>query len=143
MTAARSRTRKLKSAPKRPYPEQFSNYKAYANALATWKMKQDIALALSWAKRVKVSKRLHTDFEQVALQAPTTIPQGSLVDAWILQHRSGAEVLYALQKSQATLRRILALSPIAQIQALERLSQRLSSKCKRVHTKKRLKRRRA
>ena len=67
---------------------------------------------------------MHTDFEAVAFapfKAGFEIPMGSAMDAWILESDHGAEVLYALQKNPAEIKRLLALGPIAQTRALVQL----------------------
>jgi hypothetical protein len=78
----------------------------------------------SWQTRVEDAKTVHTDFEKVAF-APFKpgfeIPMGSAMDAWILESDHGAEVLYALQKNPAEIKRLLALGPIAQTRALVQL----------------------
>ena len=57
---------------------------------------------------------------------PTQIPQGSLIDAWILEHKSGPDVLYHLQKSPTDLHQLLQLPLMDQVEALTLLGQRLS-----------------
>ncbi len=83
-------------------------------------------IAQNWRERVDGAKARYEDFEQVALLSPTSIPQGSLIDAWILEHKAGADVLYSLQKDPAELRRILALPLFEQVDALSLIGQRLS-----------------
>lgn len=93
----------------------------------TWQKAQESnRIAQSWRERVDGAKARYEDFEQVALLSPTSIPQGSLIDAWILEHKSGADVLYSLQKDPAELRRILALPMFEQVDALSLIGQRLS-----------------
>lgn len=75
-------------------------------------------LAESWGKRVEAAKGKHADFEAVALLAPTSIPPGSLMDAWVLESEHGAEVLYHLQKNPTDVSRILALTPHQQVREL-------------------------
>lgn len=125
------------AAAEKPKLDSFQDYGDYVEALADWKIvearRQDTEtrtkeaatarLAAQWRDRVADAKTRHADFEAVALLAPTTIPQGSLVDAWILEHRSGADVLYSLQKDPNELRRILALPMFDQVEALTLLGQ--------------------
>jgi hypothetical protein len=80
----------------------------------------------SWQERTTAAKAKYPDFQQVALDAPTAIPQGSLVDAWILEHKAGADVLYHLQKTPAELSRLLSLPLMEQVEELTLLAQRLS-----------------
>ena len=124
----------------KPKTDDFQEYGDYVEALADWKIaearKQDretaqreadsAKLTASWVERVEDAKTRYTDFEDVALKAPTAIPAGSLIDAWILEDTTGADVLYTLQKDPAELRRILALPIFDQVKALSLLAQRLS-----------------
>lgn len=135
-----SRELEVSQAPAKPKIDSFQDYSDYVEALADWKIGEarrvDRETAAreaeahrvteSWRTRVESAKGRYQDFEAVALMAPTEIPQGSLVDAWILEHKSGADVLYSLQKDPAELRRILALPLFDQVDALSLLAQRLS-----------------
>ncbi len=128
------------SASEKPKIDNFQEYGDYVEALADWKIaearKQDAEqshkqaesnrIAQNWRERVDGAKARYEDFEQVALLSPTSIPQGSLIDAWILEHKAGADVLYSLQKDPAELRRILALPLFEQVDALSLIGQRLS-----------------
>lgn len=78
----------------------------------------------SWNERVGLAKTKHADFEAIAFapfKAGYEIPVGSAMDAWILESDHGAEVLYALQKNPAEIKRLLALGPIAQTRELVKL----------------------
>lgn len=79
----------------------------------------------SWKERVAVAKSKHADFEAIALGTETRIPQGSLIDSWILESEHGADVLYDLQKNPADVDRLLRLSPLAQTRELVKLEERL------------------
>lgn len=79
----------------------------------------------SWKTRVAAASVKHADFEAVALASATAIPQGSLIDSWILESEHGAEVLYDLQKNPAEVHRLLALTPLAQTRELVKLEERL------------------
>ncbi len=128
------------TATDKPKIDNFQEYGDYLEALADWKIaearKQDretsqreaeaARVTESWRTRVDAAKAKYDDFEQVALIAPTTIPQGSLIDAWILEDTSGADVLYSLQKDPGELSRILALPIFEQVKALSQLALRLS-----------------
>jgi hypothetical protein len=134
------------STPK-PTPDQFTDYGDFIEALTDWKTDQKFAaadakrqeqerdaavraeqtrLATSWTQRVTAAKAKYQDFEDVALLAPTDIPKGSLVDAWILEHKAGADVLYHLQKHPNDLHDLLAQPLFEQVDALSLLAQRLS-----------------
>ena len=126
-------------APK-PKVDDFQDYGEYVEALADWKIGEARAkdraeqadraeatrISTSWRERVEAAKTQHADFEQVALMAPTNIPQGSLVDAWILEHKAGAHVLYHLQKNPTELSSLLAMPMFDQVDALSLLAQRLT-----------------
>ena len=123
----------------KPNVNDFQDYTEYVEALADWKIAKardedraqqareaDTArLAASWKERVDAAKADHADFDEVALLAPTSIPQGSLIDAWILEHRAGAKVLYHLQKHPEELTDLLHMPVFDQTDALSLLSQRL------------------
>jgi hypothetical protein len=88
----------------------------------------------SWKTRVDAAMAEYPDFKAVALEAPTTIVPGSMIDAWILKSPVGAKLLYALQKDPAELQRIQTLrdedgeiDAVAQAEALSLLSQRLTA----------------
>ena len=82
-------------------------------------------LEAQWKTETTAAKVKYPDFEQVAY-APTQIPKGSLVDAWILEHKAGPLVLYHLQKTPQELHAMLAMPLLDQVEALTLLSQRLS-----------------
>ncbi len=82
-------------------------------------------LETQWKASTAAAKTKYPDFEQIAY-APTRIPKGSLVDAWILEHKTGPDVLYHLQKTPQELDAMLALPLLDQVEALTLLSQRLS-----------------
>lgn len=128
------------ATPDKPKIEAFTDYGDYVEALADWKIAQartadraaqqqeaeQTRITTAWRTRVEAAKDRYPDFDAIALQAPTTIPQGSLIDAWILEDTSGADVLYSLQKDPSELSRILALPIFEQVKALSLLAQRLS-----------------
>lgn len=91
-------------------------------------------LAENWGKRVDAAKSKHADFEAVALLAPTAIPPGSLVDAWVLESEHGAEVLYHLQKNPADVTRLLGLGPHQQVRELVALEATVTAPPKIVST---------
>lgn len=133
--------------PPKPTRDQFDDYDLYVEAIADWKAdrkwdahkaaeaesaKQTQAasdlqrLQTAWKTKVDAALLKYPDFKAVALEAPTTIRSGSLIDAWILEHKHGADVLYSLQQHPAEIQRIDALSPIEQAEELTLLGQRLS-----------------
>src|SRR5437899_8303897 len=94
----------------KPTPDKFSDYSEFIEALTDWKTDQKLAaaeqqrqqreqqraaeieqqrVAKSWTERVQAAKARYPDFDEIALQSETAIPQGSLIDAWILEHESG------------------------------------------------------
>lgn len=79
----------------------------------------------SWKTRVADARTRHADFDAVALATDTMIPQGSLIDSWILESEHGADVLYHLQKHTAEVDRLLRLSPLAQTRALVQMETEL------------------
>lgn len=126
------------SASIKPKLEDFGyDVEAWGDALTDWKLSEKErtsreqterqALATSWNTRIDAAKAKYPDFEDVALLAPTRIPPGSLVDAWILEHKTGADVLYFLQQHPAELDAMLKQPVIDQAEALSLLSQRLAA----------------
>ncbi len=134
------------SKPK-PTPDQYSDWTDYNSALIDWNVEQALTayqakqqqaeqariqaaerdrLITSWDQRKAAAKEKYPDFQAVALDADTRIPAGSLIDAWILEHKAGADVLYALQKDPAELDRLLNLPLFDQAEALALLSQRFN-----------------
>jgi hypothetical protein len=135
------------AATPKPSPDQFQDYGEYIEALTDWKTDQKLAaaeqkrqqaeheravkaeqtrLATSWTQRVKAATSKYPDFEEIALQAPTRIPAGSLIDGWILEHKTGADVLYHLQKNPDDLDDLLGLPLYEQAERLALLSQRFA-----------------
>lgn len=82
-------------------------------------------LETQWKAGVTEAKAKYPDFEAVAF-APTRIPKNSLIDAWILEHKTGPSVLYHLQGHGSELDTLLALPLFDQVEALTLLSQRLA-----------------
>jgi hypothetical protein len=89
------------------------------------KAQESYRLATSFAEKIQTARSEYPDFDQVALHAPSQIPRGSLIDAWIFEHASGAKVLYHLQKDPSEIARILRLPLLDQAEALTLLAQRL------------------
>ncbi len=96
------------TATAEPKIDDFQEYGDFVKAQIDWsiaearrqdretaqKEQESAKLTASWVERVDSAKAKYADFEQVALLAPTNIPQGSLIDAWILEDTTGADVLY-------------------------------------------------
>lgn len=80
----------------------------------------------SWSGRVSAAKAKYQDFEAVAF-GPTRIPAGSTPDAWIMEHKAGADVLYFLQSHPQELDSLLGMPVLEQVEYLTLLSQRLLS----------------
>jgi len=133
------------AATPKPTPDKFTDYSEYVEALSDWKTDQKIAaweakrqqveqqraadverqrLTKSWSERVTAAKAKYSDFDDVALQSETAIPQGSLIDAWILEDETGADMLYHLQKHPDEIQTILNQSVLQQAKSLALLSQR-------------------
>jgi hypothetical protein len=136
----------VQATPK-PTSDQFQDYGEYIEALTDWKTDQKLTAAetkraeaerqrtaqaeqqrlqSSWSERVTAAKTKYPDFEDVALLTETAIPQGSLIDGWILEHKAGADVLYHLQKNPDQLHDLLALPLFEQAEQLALLSQRMN-----------------
>jgi len=135
------------AATPKPTPDQFTDYSEYVEALSDWKTDQKIAaweakrqeaeqaraaevdrqrLTKSWTERVTAAKAKYPDFQEVALESDTAIPQGSLIDAWILEDETGADVLYYLQQHPDEVQTILNQSVLQQAKALALLAQRFN-----------------
>ncbi len=80
----------------------------------------------AWREKVAAAKDEYSDFQQVALDAPTPIPPGSPMDMWIVKHKQGARVLYHLQKNLTEAYRMLSLPILDQFEELTLLAQRLT-----------------
>lgn len=129
----------------KPKVDDFQEYGDYVEALADWKIaearrvdretsQQQTArteLETSWRSRVDAAKSRYTDFDKVALESPTKIQPGSLIDAWILEDEDGADVLYELQRDDLAGGHLLqdlltAPNAIKQAKMLSQLALRLS-----------------
>jgi hypothetical protein len=130
-----------------PNPEKYDDYIKWQRDYGLWAGRESLRAARAeheqaqqaetqrteatrletqWKAGITAAKAKYADFEQVAF-APTRIPKNSLVDAWILEHKSGPDVLYHLQKHPQELDVMLAASDVfQQVEALTLLSQRLS-----------------
>ena len=134
------------STPK-PTPDQFTDYSEYVDSLVQWRTEQALAAAdqkrtqaeqqrqaeaerqritKSWTERVAAAKQKYPDYAEVALESDTRIPQGSLIDAWILEHKTGAEMLYFLQQHPDQIEAILQQPVLEQAESLALLAQRFN-----------------
>lgn len=128
--------------------EKFADYSDWIKAHNRWSAREELRerdkvttqretaqqtdterrrIAESFSEKITAAKTRYPDFQQVALDAPSAIPPGSIIDAWIFEHKSGADVLYHLQKSPTELQQILALPLLDQVEHLTLLGQRLAS----------------
>lgn len=114
----------------RAWNEWNAEKAAHEQGVATRKAaaeREESRITENWRAGVAAGEKKYPDFRKVALESDTRIPKGSLIDAWILEHKVGWDVLYTLQKNPAELDRLLPLSPIEQAYELALLSQRLTA----------------
>lgn len=120
------------------YLEALTDYKVaatLAHERTTWEQGQTAArqrdesqrLATAFEAKAAKARASHADFDAVALNAPSEIPQGSAADLWVLEDDAGAEILYHLQSHEGERRRILALPAREQLKELVRLGDRLTA----------------
>ena len=115
----------------------------YIEALSDWKHEQNVAaerqaaqqaqaeqearrIETSFNERKAAARLKYDDFDAVAINAPTRIPIGSLIDAWVMEHKTGADVLYHLQKHPDDLDALLQQPVLEQAEALALLAQRFN-----------------
>jgi hypothetical protein len=131
-----------------PAQDKYEDFGKYVSDLARWSARQErrtwqteqaeterqrVAQAEqqqledAWRERWRTTKAnpKYPDFEEVA-SADTLIPQGSLIDAWIIQHKAGPELLYHLQKHPDELSDLLSRPLFEQAEGLALLSQRFN-----------------
>ncbi len=129
-----------------PDPTKYDDWTKYQRDLSLWggrealrtanaeheqatraetQRQEAVRLETQWTAGVAAAKAKYPDFEAIAF-APTQIPKGSLVDAWILEHKNGPDVLYHMQRTPTELHAMLAMPLFEQVEALTLLSQRLS-----------------
>lgn len=109
----------------------------HAEAMADWTYRRreqqqqqqqaERQFAQTFQQKVASAQERYPDFNDVALNAPSAIPQGSLIDRWVWEHRTGADVLYYFQKFPGELPRVLAQSPLDQLETLALISQHLAA----------------
>lgn len=82
----------------------------------------------SWSKRVADAAKRHPDFKDVVAVAAGLIPQGSLLDQWILHSESGAELVYHLGKNPPEVDRLSAIrNPVLLARELARMEAKFES----------------
>jgi len=88
----------------------------------------DAELLKTFSTKIEAAKGKYKDFEAIAF-GPTVIPSGSVVDAWIMEHKAGADVLYYLNSPghRQELDSLLSKPVLEQVEDLTLLSQRLLS----------------
>jgi hypothetical protein len=129
---------------------KYADWEAYEDALLEWntervmakveesqsKREQERTIAAqntkieqSWGKRTEEARKLHEDFDDVALDPDGPgkhISRGSVVDQWILESDLGAEILYHFGSNLDDLLRYGKLSPVAAARELTKLESKLS-----------------
>ena len=94
---------------------------------------QNKTIEASWQKRVKEAGKKHADFNDIVFgedSAVARIPQGSMMDSYILEAEAGAELLYHLAQHGEEVDRIAVLGPAAQARELAKLELSLPEKKK-------------
>ena len=116
-----------------PALEQFDTLEAYNKALAKWNFEQWLAqeqrrqaeekIQTEWSSKKQAARKLHPDFDEVV--DSVAAPNGpGVADARLamLEDEAGAEILYHLATHPDELKRIAAMSPIAAVREIGRLS---------------------
>lgn len=130
--------------PNESDPKYASDYGAYLVDKARWaardewrkrdaasaeqatrqkKEQEQRAFLKTFGERMEAAKKRYDDFDTVAL-APTRIPKGGPIDAFILEDDNGPDVLYHLQQHTDELDALVAMPVLAQVKRLALLSQR-------------------
>jgi hypothetical protein len=109
------------------HAEAMADYTIWRREQALQQQQAERQFAQTFSQKVQGARERYQDFDEVALQAPSTIPPGSLVDRWIWEHKTGADVLYHFQKHPDELPQVLALPPLDQLETLALLAQRVSA----------------
>jgi hypothetical protein len=130
-----------------PQPGGYDDYSKFVAENARWHARQELRaweqqrqaaeqqrqaeqerqrLTKSWTERVAAAKQKYSDYAEVALESDTPIPQGSLIDAWILEHEAGAEMLYHFQRHPDEVHDLLQLPVLKQAESLALLAQRFN-----------------
>jgi len=85
----------------------------------------------NWSARTAAAQEKYKDFDTVALKNDklvNAIPQGSVIDSYILNRAGGTDVLYHLGKNPADLAALLTMSPIDQAYRLAEIELTLEGK---------------
>ncbi len=131
---------KIEKARSKPLPSdvddkgkpKYATYEDYVEDLADWKAgmrftdfqkkqaedsiksQQQAAqqkIADGWKKQVESARKVHADFDSVALNKDLAIPEGSVIERWVLKSEQGTELLYQLAKS-GRIEEINAMDPV-------------------------------
>lgn len=135
-----------------PKEADFDDYGKYMRAISGWEGRkayaearmqdweagekaaqqaEQQAILTSWQQRVAAAQKKYPDFTDVALTQQTRIEAGSVIDAWIMEHAAGADVLYYLQSHPDEVDALKGRSVLAQVEGLTLLAQRLTSSARR------------
>lgn len=97
-------------------------------AQTTAKKQQEYeSLRQAHSKRIDAARAKYPDFQAVALDGPSGIPEGTAVDAFLMEDDAGMEILYHLKRHPEELDALLRMPVMAQVKTLSLLSQRLVS----------------
>jgi hypothetical protein len=66
----------------------------------------------AWQGQVDAARKVHADFDKLALDPNLRIPAGSAVEQWVLKSDIGTEILYALAQDPERLEAIHAMHPV-------------------------------
>ncbi len=106
-----------------------------AEAAATQRVQtENQRLASEWQQKVAAVQATHADVVEKFSQ-PIGIPAGSAMDVWILESELGPTTLYHLYDHPDEVARIVALSPVRQLEAMVLLGHSLQSATPPVKTK--------
>lgn len=126
---------------------KYESYEDWVDARAEWKAEQKFASiktaeaeakvkeakateekerADNWHKRIAEATTRHADFKDVALNPDLPVPEGSVIDGFILDSPHGAEILYQFGSNPDELQRISALSPYDQAREFVKMEMYLS-----------------
>lgn len=130
---------------------KYATYEDYIEDLADWKAEQRLAshtaeqqkaeserkakeklstLEASYHQRIDAAREKYADFDEIALAKDSpiaAIPEGSAMDAYILNSEQVGDLLYHLAQNPDDIERIAALQPMQQVAELAKLEVRLAS----------------
>lgn len=81
----------------------------------------------TFRERVTAARQKHQDYDAVVFSVPSGIPEGSPMDAFVMDDDSGPELLYYFATHPEERDSLLAMPTLGQLKALSLLSQRLLS----------------